>query len=100
MLLFPILSESGKAGRLEVFCLELRPPLVAIHSVRTMAHSFPGYGSPLLHRRVDADLLMRDLTLPRSKIEGALEWRPDSLHRISPGECRGGRHGIPAAVFD
>jgi hypothetical protein len=40
MLLFPILSESGKMGRLEVICLELRPPLEAIHSVRTMAHRF------------------------------------------------------------
>jgi hypothetical protein len=39
MLLFPILSESGKMSRLEVICLELRPPLVAIHSVRTMAHT-------------------------------------------------------------
>jgi hypothetical protein len=27
-------------GRLEVICLELRPPLEAIHSVRTMAHRF------------------------------------------------------------
>jgi hypothetical protein len=40
MLLFPILSASGKLGRLEVICLELRPPLEAIHSVRTMAHRF------------------------------------------------------------
>jgi hypothetical protein len=46
MLLSPILSESGKAGRLEVICLELRPPPGAIHSVRTMAHTFTAQGSP------------------------------------------------------
>jgi hypothetical protein len=40
MLLFPILSASGKMGRLKVICLELRPPLVAIHSVRDTAHCF------------------------------------------------------------
>jgi hypothetical protein len=40
MLLSPILSESGKTGRLEVIRLELRPPPGAIHSVRTMAHRF------------------------------------------------------------
>jgi hypothetical protein len=45
MLLFPILSESGKMGRLEVICLELRPPLEAIHSVRTMAHRHRVRGS-------------------------------------------------------
>ena len=45
MLLFPTLSGSGKVSRLEVICLELRPPPVAIHSVRTTAHSFSASGS-------------------------------------------------------
>src|SRR5215468_9277042 len=31
---------------LEVFCPELRPPLVAIPSVRDTAHGFPAYGGP------------------------------------------------------
>jgi hypothetical protein len=44
MLLFPSLSASGKMGRLEVSCLELRPPPGAILSVRTMAHTFMVYG--------------------------------------------------------
>jgi hypothetical protein len=39
--------ESGKMGRLEVICLELRPPRVAIRSVRTTAHTFTAPGSPL-----------------------------------------------------
>jgi hypothetical protein len=47
MLLFPILSESGKAGRLEVFRLELRSPLGTIRSVRTMAHGSPAHSSPV-----------------------------------------------------
>lgn len=46
MLLFPILSDSGKTGRLRVICLELWPPPGAIHSVRTMAHSFPSLRFP------------------------------------------------------
>jgi hypothetical protein len=48
MLLSPILSASGKAGRLEVFCLELRSPLGTIHSVRTMAHTFAAHGSSVM----------------------------------------------------
>jgi hypothetical protein len=48
MLLSPILSESGKTGRLEVICLELRPPPGAIYSVRTMAHTFASRRSSVL----------------------------------------------------
>src|SRR3989441_127008 len=39
----PFGSRSG--GRLGVICPELRPPLVAIHSVRDTAHTFASYGS-------------------------------------------------------
>jgi hypothetical protein len=53
MLLFPSLSASGKMGRLEVICLELRPPPGAILSVRTMAHTFMVYGlAPAVPLRV------------------------------------------------
>ena len=48
MLLFPILSEAGKAGRLEVICLELRSSLGTIRSVRTMAHAFDAHGSSVI----------------------------------------------------
>ncbi len=38
---FPLaLLGPGGSGHLEVRCSELRPPEVAIHSMRTMAHSF------------------------------------------------------------
>ncbi len=47
MLLFPILSESGKVGRLEVICLELRPTVLAIPSVRDMAHPFTALRFPV-----------------------------------------------------
>src|SRR5713101_3910984 len=39
----PFGSRSG--GRLGVICPELRPPLVAIPSVRDTAHTFTSYGS-------------------------------------------------------
>ena len=39
----PFGSRSG--GRLGVICPELRPPLVAIPSVRDTAHTFASYGS-------------------------------------------------------
>jgi len=42
----PFGSRSG--GRLGVICPELRPPLVAIPSVRDTAHPFGVYGSPSL----------------------------------------------------
>jgi hypothetical protein len=47
MLLFPRPFGSRLGGRLGVICLELRPPLVAIRSVRDTAHSFPSSSSSL-----------------------------------------------------
>ena len=43
-----LLSDSGRVGRLEVSCLELRPLPVAIHSVRDMAHGFLAHGSSVI----------------------------------------------------
>jgi hypothetical protein len=43
-----LLSDSGRVGRLEVVCLELRPPRVAIHSVRDTAHGFLAHGSSVI----------------------------------------------------
>ena len=45
MLLSPRPFESRLGGRLRVMNPELRPPLVAIHSVRDTAHTFASYGS-------------------------------------------------------
>jgi len=45
MLLFPRPFGSRLGGRLGVICLELRPPLVAIRSVRDTAHAFTAHGS-------------------------------------------------------
>src|SRR5262249_51047120 len=45
MLLSPRPFRSRSGGRLGVICPELRPPLVAIPSVRDTAHTFTSYGS-------------------------------------------------------
>src|SRR5262249_57422446 len=48
MLLSPRPFRSRSGGRLGVICPELRPPLVAIPSVRDTAHAFTASGSPPL----------------------------------------------------
>ena len=45
MLLFPFLFRSRLVVHLGVVCPELRPPLVAILSVRDMAHTLASHGS-------------------------------------------------------
>jgi hypothetical protein len=47
MLLSPFFFKSRLVVRLGVICPELRPPQVAILSVRDTAHSFPAHGSSL-----------------------------------------------------
>jgi len=46
---------------LAVLCPELRPPSVAIHSVRDTAHSFPAHGSSVVHPLSWAPLRACDL---------------------------------------
>ena len=49
----PFGSRSG--GRLGVICPELRPPLVAIPSVRDTAHPFSAHGSPPYFQKIFPD---------------------------------------------
>ena len=62
MLLSPFPFRSRLVVRLGVICPELRPPLVAISSVRDAAHVSVSRGSPHSHSRACVNLQLRNLT--------------------------------------
>jgi len=61
MLLSPFPFGSRLVVRLRVLCPELRPTLLAIHSVRDTAHGFPSYGSPTTFFPWHAQLVLSPL---------------------------------------
>jgi len=100
MLLSPFPFGSRLVVRLRVLCPELRPTLLAIHSVRDTAHGFPSYGSPTTFFPWHAQLVLSPLFrfATSNQVRQSPLPRLD-LHQLADDSFAGHTNGLLCAVL-